>query len=147
VINSRFYDKSLIKPGYGFYKALIEANKEIPLKYLHGINIPSFLITIKNDTFFVYQGTKGFVIDAGVNLVVKFDDHVLETTKWKYKEHQDIPIMINRRKDDFDQNPATWSINVKSYKDLREKKEFLPPDYSIRQKFVITKGRGNKDFA
>jgi len=132
MLDTKFYEKSVIKPGYGFYKAIVEANKQIPLKYLHGINIPDFLITIKSNTFYVYKGKKGFVVDGGVNLCGKFEEHVLDNVKFNYKEKREMPVMLNRIRDDFDLDASTMRIFVKSYKDLREKKEFLPPDYGFR---------------
>ncbi len=46
-----FYQNYPVKPGFHFYKALIEA--KIPLKYLSGVNIPDFNINLHQDTFIV----------------------------------------------------------------------------------------------
>lgn len=53
-INDQFYNEYPIKPGFHFYKNLIEA--KIPLKYLKGVNIPDFIINLQSDTYMVYQG-------------------------------------------------------------------------------------------
>lgn len=46
-----FYGDYPVKPGFHFYKALIEA--KIPLKYLTGVNIPDFIINLTKDTYMV----------------------------------------------------------------------------------------------
>ena len=46
-----FYHNYPVKPGFHFYKSLIEA--KIPLKYLKGVNIPDFLINLHTDAYMV----------------------------------------------------------------------------------------------
>jgi hypothetical protein len=133
MLDTRFYENYKIKPGYGFYKALIEADKVIPLRHLKGIYIPNFLITIKHDTSHVFQDDKGnFIIDNRVNIYSKFEEHILENCKFKYKKQNWLPMMITRVKSDYEDHQGDMRILVKSYKDLRDKKDFNPPDGGIK---------------
>lgn len=56
-------------------------------------------------------------------------------------------MVIERATEDYDYDISKMRIRLKSFKDLRDKKDFNPPSGSIRQKFIVPKSGHKRIYA